>query len=288
MKWFFCLLFPLISSAQQMTLKDQITQYLADKKGTYAVAFKNLQSKQTVYINEHELFHAASTMKTPVMVEVYKQAAAGKFAVRDSILVKNEFKSIVDGSTYRLTPETDSEQKLYTEVDQKKSIYDLMYQMIIVSSNLATNIIIDLVGAEKVTKTFHQLGAKNSQIRRGVEDQKAYQKGLNNEVTAYDLAELFEKIAKGKAVNKESSKAMIQILLDQKFNDIIPAKLPAGTKVAHKTGSITNIYHDSGIVYLPDGRSYVIVLLSRDWDTRENAIQTMATISEMVYQGLKR
>ncbi len=288
MKWFICLLFPLISSAQDMALTRQISQYLADKKGTYAVAFKNLQTRQTVYVNEHELFHAASTMKTPVMVEVYRQAAAGTFSVKDSIPVKNEFKSIVDGSPYRLTPETDSEQQLYTEVGQQKTIYDLMYQMIIVSSNLATNIIIDLVHAEEVTKTFHRLGAKHSQIRRGVEDQKAYQQGLNNQVTAYDLAELFEKIAKGKAVNRESSEAMIQILLKQKFNDVIPARLPAGTKVAHKTGSISNIYHDSGIVYLTDGRSYVIVLLSRDWDTRENAVETMATVSEMIYQGLKK
>jgi beta-lactamase class A len=156
--------------------------------------------------------------------------------------------------------------------------------MIIASSNLATNIIIEMVNAKNVTQTMRRYGAKDIQVLRGVEDQKAYDKGLNNTTTAYDLMLIFEKIARGKAVNKKASQAMIKILLDQQFNDIIPAQLPKETKVAHKTGFITGIHHDSGIVFLPDGRKYVLVLLSKNLEDEKQAIKAMADVSRLIYE----
>jgi beta-lactamase class A len=235
-------------------------------------------------LNEHESFHAASTMKTPVMVEVFKQAADGKFSLTDSIVVKNEFKSIVDGSVYRLSPEDDSEQDLYQQIGKQKTLSSLVYDMIIVSSNLATNIVIEKVGAKNVTKTMRDLGADDIEIRRGVEDSKAYEKGMNNTTTAYDLMLLFEKIANEEMVSRVASQAMIKILLDQRFKDIIPAKLPAGVKVAHKTGSISGVHHDSGIVFLADGHKYVLILLSKNLEDEKSAIEAMATVSEILYQ----
>ncbi len=265
-------------------LKFQVDSLLHQQKGAFAVAFKNLSTKETVFINEHEIFHAASTMKTPVLVEVYKQAKAGKFSLDDSIVIKNEFKSIVDSSTYSLTPDDDSEFDLYKKVGQKTTINKLVYLMITVSSNFATNMLIDLVGAKNVTATMRKMGLKDLQVLRGVEDNKAYQKGLNNVVTSYDLMSLFEKIAKGKAVNKKSSEAMIKILLDQHFNEIIPARLPKDVKVAHKTGWLKGINHDSGIVFLPDGRKYVLVLLSKNTEDDKAAVNEMATVSEVMYK----
>ncbi len=135
--------------------------------------------------------------------------------------------------------------------------------MITKSSNLATNILIDLVGAKNVNKTMRSIGANDIKVLRGVEDGKAFDKGMNNTVTAYDLMLLFERIANGKMVSKQASDAMIDILFKQTFNSVIPARLPKDVRVAHKTGSITGIYNDSGIVYLPDGRKYVVVLLSK-------------------------
>jgi beta-lactamase class A len=120
-------------------------------------------------------------------------------------------------------------------------------------------------------------------VLRGVEDSKAFQQGLNNTTTAYDLMVIFEKIAKGEAVNAEASQIMIDILLDQKFNEIIPAKLPKDVKVAHKTGSIIGVNHDSGIVFLPDGRKYILVLLSKEATDEKAAIEAMASVSEMIY-----
>ena len=267
-------------------LKQRVIDTLAAQKGFFAVAFKDLSTGRELLINEHENFHAASTMKTPVMIEVYKQAAKKKFSLKDSLTVNNEFKSIVDGSPFSLDSADDSEFELYKQVGQKKTVYDLMYQMIIVSSNFATNMMIELVGAKNVTAAMRGLGAKDIQILRGVEDQKAYDKGLINTVTAYDLMLIFEQIAKGKVVDQKACSEMINILLDQKFNDIIPAKLPATVKVAHKTGWITGLHHDSGIVFLPDGRKYILVLLSKKLEDEKAAVNAMAAVSEMIYKYL--
>ena len=266
------------------TLQSDIDKEISGKKGTFAVAFKDLKTGKEIKINDKETFHAASTMKTPVMIEVYKQAAEGKFSLTDSIELKNEFKSLVDGSPYSLDSADDSEYELYKHIGEKRTISALLYQMIIVSSNFATNLIMQKVGAQNVTQSMRQLGAKDIQVLRGVEDNKAFEKGLNNTITAHDLMLIFEKIAKGEAVNAGASQAMINILLDQKFNEIIPALLPTDVKVAHKTGSITHVHHDSGIVILPGGRKYVLVLLSKDWDDEKLTIQTMANISLLIYK----
>ena len=273
-------------------LKDSIQSILSQQKmGTYAVAFKNLSGRESILINENENFHAASTMKTPVLIEVYKQQKQGKFSLDDSVVVKNEFMSIVDSSMYSLDSTDDSELDLYHWIGQKKTWRQLVVEMITYSSNLATNMIIEKVGAKNVMKTMRKMGAKNIQVLRGVEDSKAFEKGLNNTTTAYDLMVIFEAIAKGRAVDKKASAEMVDVLLQQHFNTIIPARLPASVKVAHKTGNITGVFHDSGIVYLPDGRKYVLVLLSKNVESEQSAISLMAGISDLIFRyvdSLKR
>jgi beta-lactamase class A len=265
------------------TLREEISSELGKQKGNFAVAFKDLQTGKELLINEHDLFHAASTMKTPVMAEVYKQAAEGKLALTDSIVIKNEFKSIVDGSPYTLSATDDSDTLIYKHLGEKRLLYSLMYDMIIVSSNLATNLVIELVDAKKVTQSLRDIGAKDIQVLRGVEDDKAYQAGMNNQVTAYDLMLLFEKIGKEELISKEASQEMLKILLDQKFNDIIPAQLPADVKVAHKTGWITGVHHDSAIVILPNGNKYVLVLLSKKLEDEKAGVEAMAKVSKMIF-----
>ena len=221
-KLFFTLIFSIMLNhifAQKLAienLKSAIEAKLKTVEGQFAVAFKDLQTGETLFINEKENFHAASTMKTPVMIEVFKQAKAGKFKLSDSILVKNEFKSIVDGSPYSMDIADDSGDGLYKMIGKKMTIYDLTYQMIIVSSNLATNILIDLVDARNANESMRKLGAKDIQVLRGVEDQKAFEKGLNNTTTAYDLMLIFEKIAQNKVIDKQSCEEMCKILFDQK------------------------------------------------------------------------
>jgi len=272
------------SKKATQALQAGIAKELSGKKGTFAIAFKDLKTGKEIRINDGVVYHAASTMKTPVLIEVYRQAAEGKFSLTDSIELKNVFKSIADGSFYRLDSTDDSEKELYKHIGEQRTIDSLVYQMIIVSSNFATNLVIQKVGAENVTSYMRKLGANDIQVLRGVEDGKAFQKGLNNIVTAHDLLVIFEKIARGEAVSDAASKAMINILLDQRFNEIIPALLPPNVKVAHKTGSITHVHHDSGLIMLPDGRKYVLVLLSKDWENEEEAIRTMANISLLIYK----
>lgn len=275
-------------SPETESLIAAIKTELAKHPGTYAVAYKDAKTGEQVLINERDRFHAASTMKTPVMIEVYRQAAEGKFKLTDSILIKNEFKSIVDGSSYDLQKEDDSELSLYGMVGKKLPLYKVMYLMIISSSNLATNLIIEWVGAREVTHTMRSLGAMDIEVLRGVEDSKAFAKGLNNTVTAFDLMILYDRMAKGTMVSPSACEGMINILKDQKFNEIIPAQLPAGVVVAHKTGSIRGVQHDSGIVILPDGGQYSLVILSKNLGDEPAAIQSMATVSRLIYDYHQR
>jgi beta-lactamase class A len=265
-------------------LRNELIALFGSQQGDFALAFHDLQTGDTLYINPHLSFHAASTMKTPVLMEAYRQAEAGQFKLTDSITIVNEFTSIADGSKFTLDSADDSEFSLYQRIGQKATVYDLLYQMIIYSSNLATNIIIEKVGAGSVMATMQQIGAKELKVLRGVEDDKAYAKGMNNTVTAFDLCLLFEKLGKRSFVSRKACDAMVKILLDQKFNEVIPAKLPADVKVAHKTGFITGVQHDSGLVFLPDGRKYVLVILSKNLADRSSSIEAMAKVSLAVYQ----
>jgi beta-lactamase class A len=265
-------------------LKKQVRSVLGKQKGTFAVAFKNLQTGDVLLINEHHVFHAASTMKTPVMIEVFKQASAGKFSLTDSVLIKNQFESIVDGSTYKLDAGTDSDSSLYKRIGEKETIINLVRDMIVVSSNLATNVVIEWVDAKNVTATMRSLGANDIKVLRGVEDSRAFEKDLNNVTSAHDLMLLFEMIARGEMVNAEASDAMTKILLDQHFNEIIPKHLPDGVKVAHKTGNIRGVHHDGGIIFLPDGRKYVLILLSKEVEDEEKAVAALAEVSRLVYE----
>lgn len=266
------------------SLKKTIRAQIDSIDGTIAVAFYNLsEPKDSLLINVDEKFHAASTMKVPVMIELFKQASEGKFNLNDSILLKNEFKSIVDSSSYSMDINDDSDDVIYNKIDTKVALKDLMYPMITVSSNLATNILIELVNAKTVTATMRDLGAKNIEVLRGVEDIKAYDQGLSNSTTARDLMVIMESITTYNAGKQKDCEAMISILMDQEFNDMIPKYLPTNVDIAHKTGSITGVHHDAAIVYLPDGRSYVLVLLSKNLKDFDKGTDQLAKISKTIY-----
>jgi beta-lactamase class A len=253
---------------------------------TVAVAFRDLQTGRELLINPGVSFHAASTMKVPVMLEVYREAREGKLSLDERLPVKNEFKSIADGSAFSVSPADDSEQTLYKKVGATETVRELLRLMITESSNLATDIIIERVTAARVMELMKRMGARDIKVLRGVEDGKAFERGLNNTTTARDLLVLLRAIAEGRAVSPAASKEMTDILLAQKFNEGIPAGLPAGTPVAHKTGSITKIEHDAGIVYLPGRKPYVLVVLVRGIAEEARAHKLIADISRAVYDDL--
>ena len=265
------------------TLRQRIDSLVTQTRGSFAVAFKDLQSGESLFVNEKQSFHAASTMKTPVMVEIFNQRQMGRLSLDDSILVRNEFKSIVDGSSFSLQISSDSDDRMYQLIGTNTTVRRLVEVMINVSSNLATNILIEKVGPENVMRTMKRYGLNDIRVLRGVEDDKAFKEGKNNTTTAYDLALLYTALANGSCISRQASEEMVEILKTQKFKDMIPSLLPPDVVVAHKTGSITNVQHDSGIIYLPDGRSYILVILSKDLRSNQEGINVIAGISKAVY-----
>ena len=258
-----------------------IEQRIQKSGAEVAVAFRTLDGKEEWFFHGDDSFHAASTMKIPVMVELFRQVHEGKLKLDDALLVKNEFHSLADGSIYTLDAADDSEADLYKAVGQTRTLRQLCELMITVSSNFATNLLIEKLDVENIRGTVHALHADGMSVLRGVEDGKTFAKGLNNTTTARGLLVLLEAIARGEAVDKESSHEMIEILERQKFNDGIPAGLPAGTRVAHKTGEITKIHHDAAIVFA--GRPFVLVILVKGLADVKESAALMADVTREMY-----
>jgi beta-lactamase class A len=233
--------------------------------------------------NEHTVFHAASTMKVPVMVGIFEAVTRGELRLDQPVRVRNDFVSIFDGSHYALEAREDSDAELYEQIGRELPLEELVRRMIVRSSNLATNLIIELIGAPRVMELMKTIGAFNIQVLRGVEDDKAYHAGMNNTTTAYDLMLIFRALGERRVISGDASSRMIDILLGQEHNDGIPAGLPRGTRVAHKTGSITEIQHDAGLVFRPDGSSYVLVVLTRGFKNGDEAERVIARIAKATW-----
>jgi beta-lactamase class A len=265
-------------------LRADIEQRIGAVPGAeVAVSFRDLGSAETLDLRPDVDFHAASTMKIPVMLEVLRSAEAGRISLDQGILLVNQFHSIVDGSPYALSANDDSDSSVYLRIGHRVPVRELMERMIVRSSNLATNALIALVGAEQANATAHALGATHIRVLRGVEDGKAFEAGRNNTTTSADLAILLERIERGEALRPESARLMKEVLLRQEFNDEIPAGLPKGTPVAHKTGSITATLHDAAIVYPPGRAPYVLVVLTRAIPEEKVAKSLIADVSRLVW-----
>jgi beta-lactamase class A len=281
------ILVPSRASGQSLTIDQKITANIEErirKSGAdVAIAFRTLDGHIAYAFHEEESFHAASTMKIPVMIELFHQARQAKLKLDDPLPIKNEFHSLADGSIYTLDPADDSEVDLYKAAGQTRTLRQLSELMITASSNLATNLLIEKLGVDNIRATVHTLGADGMNVLRGVEDNKAFLKGLNNTTTARGLQQLLEAIAHGVAVDQESSRQMIEILERQKFNEGIPAGLPVGTRVAHKTGEITKIHHDAAIVFAP--KPFVLVILVRGLAETKDSAALMADITRQLYQA---
>src|SRR5215813_3501341 len=198
--------------AKLVAAEAGIEQRISASGAEVAVYFRTLDGKAEYRARPDDAFHAASTMKVPVMIELFHQVQQGKLRLEDQIVVRNEFHSIVDGSSYTLSVSDDSESELYRAEGQPRTLSELCELMITVSSNFATNLLIEKLGVENIRATIHSLGADGTVVLRGVEDQKAFDQLLNNTTTARGLATLMTAIAEGKAADAASSAQMIAIL----------------------------------------------------------------------------
>jgi len=269
------------------SLRAHIEARIAAVAGaTVGVAFRDLASVYTLYLGADERFHAASTMKVPVMIELFRQARMGALKLDDPVPVTNEFHSIVDGSVFQLSVGDDSDAEVYKAVGQTMTLRQLCEAMITVSSNFAANLLIERLGAKNIQATTDRLGATGMHVLRGVEDQKAFDHGMNNTTTADALEVLLLKLALGRAVSPTADAEMVAILKRQHAHDAIPAGLPDGTVVAHKTGNITKIHHDAAIVY--GKRPYVLVVLVRGIEDEKTSAALIAAISREIWDEIEK
>jgi beta-lactamase class A len=266
------------------SLREKIEARVARVPGAeVAVAYIDLQTGDTLFLNADTAFHAASTMKVPVMIELFRSARAGRLAMGQGIMLVNQFASIVDGSRYSLDPAADGDTTLYRRLGRRVPVDTLLRLMITRSSNLATNTLVALIGAPEVTNAMRELGAERIQVLRGVEDGKAFDRGLNNTTTARDLAVILRAVEEGRGTTPAERQQMIDILLAQEFNQKIPAGVPRGTRVAHKTGEITSHSHDAAIVYPVNRKPYILVVLTRGVSSATVLDRLIADLSGLVY-----
>lgn len=256
-----------------------------------AVAFYDYETEIGFSYHGDVWFHAASTIKVPVLVTVFVAIADGRFGLDSRVHVRNRFISVANGESYALTTSRDANSAVHRAVGKTMKIEELAYHMITTSSNLATNLLLDLVGLEYAQNAIRTLGIEGIELKRGVEDNAAYDAGINNRVTANGLMQIFRLIEEKKAVSPDASERMLEILHGQEFKSGIPAGVPEdirsnGAKFAHKTGEISTVAHDAGIVFLPNRKPYVLAILTV-WDKDQGGRHdTLARISRVVYQML--
>jgi beta-lactamase class A len=246
-----------------------------------AVAMRTLDGRDELLLDPDEVFHAASTMKVPVLIELFRAHRDGELRLDEPLPIRNEFRSIVDGSPFRLDPSEDGDGEVYRSLGGTLTLEELGVAMIVRSGNLATNLLVDRLGAERIRATAAALGASGMRVLRGVEDDKAFEAGYSNTTTARALLTLFLALAEGKAVGPDADRRMVDILARQEDDEAIPAGLPPGTRIAHKTGQITRIQHDGGIV-LAD-RPYVLVVLVGGIDDAAESRALIASIAREVH-----
>ena len=268
------------------TLTEELERLRDESKArAIAIALHDLESGLRFSLHGDRWFHAASTIKVAVLLAVFRAADQGRLRLDDSLHVRNRFFSAADGSPFRVTPDRDATPELYAAIGRTAKISTLAHAMIVGSSNLAANLLLDFVGVEYARTVLRKAQVDGVELRRGVEDHGAHEQGINNEATADGLLSLLSAIRRD-FLTPESKREVIRILLEQRFNSMIPAGLPPHATVAHKTGEISTACHDIGIVYLPEREPYITAILTEFDPDREGRRETVAAISETIYRSL--
>ena len=260
---------------------------IAGEAGTKAVAVtvQDFESDFRFSLAGERIFHAASTIKVAILLALFTGVDVGRFRLSDPLHVRNRFLSALDGTPFRLDPESDGFPQLYRRVGRTAKIADLAESMIIWSSNLSTNLLLDYIGSEYAGEVLRAAGVSGVSLRRGVDDLRAYERRMYNETTAEGLVQLFAAL-RGDFLSRPSRERVIHILLEQKFASMLPAGLPAHATVAHKTGEISTACHDAGIVYLPEREPYIVAILTEVEPEKNGARETVRKISEAVYHAV--
>src|SRR5436190_13808262 len=255
------------------------------KTVAYAVALRDYETDFRFSIHADRRFHAASTIKVAILLAIGKAIDDRRIRPEDTLHVRNRFLSAIDRAPFRIDPESDGYPQLHRLIGRTARISDLSEWMIVSSSNLATNLMLDYLTVDYVRGVLDAAAVKGIDLRRGVDDTKAHEQRFNNETTGQGLLDLFAAL-RGDFLSKASRERAINVLLQQRFNSMIPAPLPAHASVAHKTGEISTACHDAGIVYLPERDPYILVVLTEVPPETNGRRETIAKVSEVVFQSL--
>jgi beta-lactamase class A len=267
-------------------LRQSCERIMSESKAVaYAVALRDYETAFRFAMNADRRFHAASTIKVAILLALGKAIDDRRIRPEDTLHIRNRFLSAVDRTPFRIDAESDGYPQLHRLVGRTAKISDLAEWMIVSSSNLATNLLLDSITVEEAQRVLRDAGVNGVDLRRGVDDKKAHDQNFNNETTAAGLLDLFASL-RGDFLSKASRDWAINILLQQRFNSMIPAPLPAHASVAHKTGEISTACHDAGIVYLPEREPYILVVLTEVAAETNGRREAVAKISEAVFQCL--
>ena len=235
-------------------------------------------------------FHSASTIKVAVMLALFGAIDAGRFTLDSRLHVRNRFLSLVDGTPFRVAAGRDADKDVHASIGKTMRIGDLARHMIITSSNLATNLLVDLIKVDQAQEMLARHGIRGVELARGVEDDKAFEANFNNRVTANGLVALFRVIYERRGVLPESAREMLDILFEQQFRSGIPAGLPSDVRsearIANKTGEISMAAHDAGLVFLADRKPYVLAVLTETEANSDKRMDRIARVSTAVYKWL--
>ena len=250
-------------------LSELICDAFDPTKMNCALVVKNLKTGESAAWNENRRVPSASLIKLPIMVEVMRQARAGRLSLEQRISVASADK--VPFSILTLL-----------ETGNSYSLRDLITLMIIQSDNTAANLLIDRAGSDRINQGLAQLGLPGTVLQRKMMDSAARAAGRENFTTAADMARLLELLYRGAVVDAAGSAWMLEIMKNQLNNSMMMQQLPDDTVVAHKTGDLAGISHDVGIVYREDF-AYILAVLV--WDARTNCDARLAIgrISRAVY-----
>lgn len=254
--------------------QSHLDEIAARTRGALGLAAIDPSSGERFAINENVVFPQASAIKIAILMEVYKQAEAGKFKLTDLRRIEKKDKT---GGSGVLTELGDGTVQL--------SIYDLCVLMILVSDNTATNLLIDLAGMDNINRTLESLGLKQTRVRRRMIDTAAAWRGDENVSTPAEAARIMEILFKGEFINRRVCDEIIAILKKTKKHDI-KTSLPADMSVAFKPGGLPGVNTVWAIVYLRD-RPYIIAIME-NYGLEEDAASAMKDISQTLYAYFSR
>jgi beta-lactamase class A len=252
-------------------------------QGSFSVWAAPLDGPPWLEHRERASHYSASTMKVALVLAAYREAEAGRISLDEHVVIHNHFTSVVGSGTFGLDEGEDSDEQPWQRMGEHVALRWLAHRSLVKSSNLATNLVLEAVGLEPVAVALEHVGAVDSIVARGIDDGDARDAGLENIVTARDLGETLQALATGAAAGPQSCEEIVATLAAQQINDALPARLPPGTRVAHKSGWVPGVSHDVGIIYPPRAQPFVLAICTTSPLSADAALDVIARGAEAAW-----